>query len=76
MNKITALKAACKKTFKQGEDPNILEVISSYKAFIDIDDDEEIALYNYIADWCGISNYQLLTKNQYKLLLNNGFISE
>lgn len=74
MKKSTALKLACKKAFKQGEDPNIHGVIWSYKVFLNNTEEEDQALYNYIADWIGISRETQTTADQLKLLTNNGFI--
>lgn len=76
MKKSKALDLANRKAFKQGEDPNIYEVIDSYKTFENITDEEREALYNLIADANGISNEEQLTKEQYNLLVEGGYIEE
>lgn len=74
MTRAKALQAACRKAFRQGEDPDIIGVISSYKSLSDATDDEIEAMYNYIADWTGISIDTLLTLEQDALLESGGYL--
>lgn len=74
LSKKMALERAFWKANKIGERVNLHEIIYSYKALNFIDHYEEDAIYNYLADRLGFSNEELLTDEQYQLLVDKGYL--